>query len=236
MISRRLILCASLVAFAACSEAGSSDPDARNVATVDAPVNVIDAAAGSPDATLGSPDATVAVVDGAVPDGAVPDGAVPDAMVPDAMVPDANTGCTSLPTTGTLTIPGETLGTDPVWVRPLAASGCPASGFSAVGTAAPYNTIVLCNDSGGPLTLDFAMDGSAEGAFSHTDPYLVLYTGTMIPADALQCLEGDDDGSPAGNGSLATGVVIAAGASVTVVPTGFDNTDIGTYQIRVVAP
>ncbi len=241
---RALLVCTALTFTVACSEAGD-EPDATVGGNPDAPIVVADAMAGgpdapvdTPDAPVATPDALVATPDAALPDGMVPvaDAAVPDAMVPDAMItPDAMGGCTTLPTTGTLTINGETLGTDPVWLRPLAASACPASGFSAVGTAVPYNTFVLCNTSGGPLTLDFAMDGAQEGAYTHTDPYLVLYDGQTIPADALQCLDGDDDGG-SGNGSLATAVTIADGAFVTVVASGFDNTDIGTYAIRIVAP
>lgn len=236
----RVLGCAALLAHVGCSE-GKNEADASTSPTPDAPISVVDAPVGNVDAPLGSPDASsidgmVAQADAMVPDGAVPDANVPDATVPDAMVPDAATGCVELPTTGTLTLNGETTGADPTWLRPLASGSCPASDYSSIGTAVPYDTFVLCNNSGGTLVLDFAMDGAAEGAYTHTDPYLVLYSGTMIPADPLQCLDGDDDGSAAGNGSLATGVTIAAGASVTVVATGFDNTDIGTYAVRVVVP
>ena len=192
-------------------------------------------------------------MDAPAPDAASADGCTPPmdaAFTPDGFVPsedagtDAGTdaavaldagpppgGCTPLPVSGALTLTGTLDGSDPTWERPLATS-CPASGRSSVGTAAGYDTFVLCN-MGATGNFEIALDGSGEpGSYTLSDPYLVIYAGAMIPADELMCLDGDDDGNTS-NGSLVDSVPVSAGASITVVPSGFDNTDLGTYGLRI---
>jgi hypothetical protein len=148
-----------------------------------------------------------------------------DAFVPrDAWRDDAGpVTCTPLPATGTETSSGDTSLTALRWLRPLAGT-CPATSFSSVGTDVPYQAFVFCNE-GADGTFDF------EVAASPWDSYLVIYDGPAIASDALQCLEGDDDSGV--DGALVSGLSIAAGQTVTVVVSGFDNSDSGTFTLDV---
>ena len=132
-------------------------------------------------------------------------------------------GCTALPATGSLALMGTTTG-GPTWERPLATT-CPATGYSASGTAVPYATHVLCNE-GASGTFDLRVSGSI------SDSYLVVYDGSAIPADDLACIEGDDD-SGGSSQALVTGLPVTAGQRITVVVSGFDNADFGAYTLTL---
>ena len=56
------------------------------------------------------------------------------------------------------------------------------------------------------------------------------------PADATaQCIDGDDDGGGGFHCSQLQ-VPLAANASVQLVVTGFNDTDVGPYQLGVLSP
>lgn len=202
------------------SDAGTS-PDAA--AMLDAPTTT--------DAPLGMTDAFVAADAPAAADAAVSlDASSADAFTArdafagtDSRVPvDAGpVTCTALPATGASTSSGDTATTGLTWERPLAGT-CPATSYSSVGTAVGYQLFTFCNE-GADGTFDFEV-GSA------FDSYLVVYDGGAIPADPLACLEGDDDSAGSSN-ALVSGLSVLAGGVVTVVVSGFDNTDVGAFTL-----
>lgn len=200
--------------------------DAR-VAAADAGVpdaaSAADASAAA-DARAGS-DAFLALDAPVATDAASPDAfAARDAFVgTDSRIPlDAGAvTCTSLPASGAATSSGDTASTGLTWERPLAGT-CPATSYSSVGTAVGYQLFVFCND-GADGTFDFEV-GSA------FDSYLVVYEGGAIPADPLACLEGDDDSAGSSN-ALVSGLSVLSGGVVTVVVSGFDNTDVGAFTL-----
>ncbi len=134
--------------------------------------------------------------------------------------------CTPLPATGGHVERGDTSLTGVRWLRPLAGT-CPATSFSSAGTDVPYQTFVFCND-GADGTFDVEVIADAPTLY---DAYLVIYDGPSIPSDTLACLEGDDDSGA--DGPLVTGLAVAAGDTITLVVTGFDNADAGAYSLRV---
>lgn len=151
-----------------------------------------------------------------------------DAFTPrDAFRGDAGpVTCTPLPATGGYVDRGDTSLTGTRWLRPLAGT-CPATSFSSAGTDVPYQTFVFCND-GADGTFDVEVTADESTVY---DAYLVIYDGAGIPSDALACLEGDDD--TGADGPLVTGLSVAAGQTITLVVTGFDNADAGAYSLRI---
>lgn len=197
------------------STADAGTPDAAMAAdaprTTDAPMTT-DARTGS-DAFVGA-DAP-ASIDAFAPR---------DAFVgTDSRVPvDAGpVTCTPLPAAGATTSSGDTASTGLTWERPLAGT-CPATSFSSVGTAVGYQVFTFCNEG-----VDGTFDFEVGSAF---DSYLVVYDGGAIPADPLACLEGDDDSAGSSN-ALVSGLSVLAGGVVTVVVSGFDNTDVGAFTL-----
>lgn len=132
--------------------------------------------------------------------------------------------CTPLPATGSISASGDTSLTGVRWLRPFATT-CPATSYSAVGTDVPYQSFVFCNE-GAAGTFDLEVTELAA-----YDSYLVVYDGPVIPADSLVCLAGDDDSGA--SGALVSGLALDAGATITVVVSGFDNVDAGAFTLDV---
>jgi len=130
--------------------------------------------------------------------------------------------CTPLPASGSASSSGDTSTTGARWRRPLAGT-CPATSYSAVATDVPQQTLVFCNE--GPAG---TFDLEVSALF---DSYLVVYDGAAIPADPLVCLDGDDDSGI--DGALVSGLAVAAGGTIAVVVTGFDNSDSGPFTLAV---
>ncbi|MFO0714376.1 MAG: hypothetical protein U0353_31335 [Sandaracinus sp.] len=220
------------------ADAGPSPFDAP-FAPLDAPFLTDAHVAPTPDAAMGA-DARMAMDAPASPDAFVPTDAFAgtdassarDAFVAsdafsttDAYRPPVDAGpvvCTALPATGSTATTGDTTITGLTWERPLATT-CPASDFSTVGTAVPYQFFTFCNE-GVDGTFDFVVD-------SAFDSYLVVYDGGMIPADPLMCLDGDDDSGPTGSNAQVSALPVAMGGVVTVVVSGFDNADSGAFTL-----
>ncbi|MCB9603732.1 MAG: hypothetical protein H6722_12210 [Sandaracinus sp.] len=133
------------------------------------------------------------------------------------------TGCSSLPTT-TVVIEGTTSGA-PRWERPFA-DGCPATSYSAAGSSVPRTEHFFCNDGGAAGVFDFELSGAID------DSYLIVYDGLGIPANDFLCLASDDEGG-SDNQAAVRGLAVGAGARITVVVTGFGNSDWGSYQLAV---
>ena len=73
----------------------------------------------------------------------------------------------------------------------------------------------------------FTVDGEeSDASLTLYDPYLVVYDGTSIPADPLQCLVINDD-EAATVSSQIDSVSIAAGASITIAATSYDDSTSG---------
>ncbi len=208
---------------------------------VDAPAPPLDAPFFTPDAFAATPDAFLARVDArteldaamtAADDAFVVSDAfvgadapvVSDARAPsDAPRSDAGpVACTPLPASGSATSSGDTSATGLRWRRPLAGT-CPATSFSSVATDVPQQTFVFCNE-GAAGTFDLEVTALF-------DSYLVVYDGPAIPSDPLMCLDGDDDSGL--DGALVSGLAVAAGGTITVVVSGFDNSDSGAFTLAV---
>ncbi|HJK90013.1 MAG TPA: hypothetical protein RMH85_01065 [Polyangiaceae bacterium LLY-WYZ-15_(1-7)] len=133
-------------------------------------------------------------------------------------------GCELLPASGSITLGGNT-GGGLTWDRPYAES-CPAGSISSGGSDVPYATHVLCNHGLPAGTFDLELSGSID------DSYLVVYDGLGLPANTLACRTADDDG--AGNGQArVSGLALEEGDAVTVVVTGFNRGDWGSYALTV---
>ncbi len=187
-------------------DAGPAETDAGTTGS-DAGVGLIDAGPGS------GTDASVGLIDAGF-----------DASLPDAG--PAPTGSIALTPGFMTTVTGDTTG-GPTWNRPVASGSCPASTLSAVADAVTYETRLIHNASSGTITVTI-------GSTATYDGYLVIYLGTSVPADALMCHAGDDDGGPTGSDPLVT-FTLAAGQSAVVVQSGFDNADVGPYSMTISA-
>jgi hypothetical protein len=172
---------------------------------------------------------------GAPPDAEAADlSPLPDLSPP----PDLSSSCTPLPSTGTLALTGSLTSSSPTWQLPWLNGGytCPTPAVSKASDL-PYQVFVFCNN-GAARSFDFALDGSDAGNYTLSDPYLVLYSGSGIPADPLACLDGNDDRSSRSYSSLVSSRQIGAGAQVTVVASsslGTGASYYGTYRLRIVA-
>lgn len=220
-----------------CASAGNSLPSQDPDAGKDSPITD----AGTRDTSLTPEDLDSAVtppIDAAV---SLPiDAAMPDARVPDAQVvggADAALNCTPLPQTGSITVMGATTAASEKWLRPLATT-CPATDYSSFGLAVPRAQHVFCNLGAASKNYDFAMEGTDEdAALTHPDPYIVIYTSVAIPANPLQCAAGNDDRAGGGTsvGALVSNFNLNSGVRINLVATGFGDTDLGTYRLRITA-
>jgi hypothetical protein len=147
---------------------------------------------------------------------------------------------------------GDTTG-GPTFNRPVSLSS-----LSGSGTAVAYQVIPFWVNASGSYAVD--VDSQSSLGFTHTDQYILVYSGAFNPATPLaNLINGDDDhaASTGAYGPLATfGVVAptggldgsriaasgaggnyaAGGLSLTafsqyyLVVTGFGNTNVGTFQ------
>jgi hypothetical protein len=114
-----------------------------------------------------------------------------------------------------VTITGDTTG-GPTWNRPVGAG----PSLSDFGTNTPYNAQ--------QITITDAAGFSA-AITSGFDSYLHLYLGDFNPADQLTNLEaGDDDRGPGEDALLGASLT---NGRYTIVVSGFDNGDFGSYTL-----
>lgn len=190
--------------------------------------------AGGPGLDAGSPGRDAGRDAGVASDAGRDSGPAADAGRDSGPAADAGPAppCTPLPAAGTATVSGTLAATSPIWLRPYANVGCPAS-ISGAMTA--YASYVYCNTGASARTFEVAMDGTDENAaLTLSDPLLVIYDGATIPADVTMCLAADDDGSAAGLGSL-TSLSVAPGQRITIVASCYSDGDVGTWQLRITA-
>ena len=156
------------------------------------------------------------------PDGSVEQGAVALTL----SFTDAALVTTALP-------PGDTAG-QPTFNHP-ADLGTGASGscrLSTAGTAVPYETRTFTVATAGAYTVTVT-DAETPGY----DSFLLLYRDPFVASDpCLNLLAFDDDGTPAPDDAQIAGATLAAGASYTLVVTGFNNLDVGRFAGSVVGP
>lgn len=143
-----------------------------------------------------------------------------------------------------LAIDGAFSASSPTWRRPHDDNPvCPATALLPTTAAAvPFVVYAFCNRDSVEHTYDIewlAQDGPG-GEAPLDDPYLIVYDGTGIPADALQCRAVNDDIPDAidVSDSTLTGITVAAGGSLTVVGTTYtfdptDGTGTGGYVMVV---
>ncbi len=105
------------------------------------------------------------------------------------------------------------------------ATGMPPSGLGSAGTAVRYNTLFF--ETLGDGVADFRMD-----AQSHPDPFLALYSGGFDPASPLSnVLTANDDYGGSLNAFFSLG--LASSTEYVLVPTGFGNSDYGTFSLDI---
>ena len=152
---------------------------------------------------------------------------IPDAGRDAFVAPiDAASPCTPLPTTTPLVIDGA-IATGPTYDRPTAA----CASLSRVGTAVFYATHVFCNH-GATRSFSFELDAAASGGI--VDPFLTVYAGAG-DVSALMCLASDDDSAPTASGKDSLAVAsVPGGATITVVPSTYDNGVTGDYVLTIV--
>lgn len=143
-----------------------------------------------------------------------------------------------------LAIDGAFSAVSPTWRRPHDDEPvCPATAvLPDTAAAVPFVVYAFCNRDSAPHTYDveWLAQAGPGGEPPLDDPYLVLYDGVGIPADARQCAAINDD-IPMAIGtsdSEITGVVVPAGGALTVVGTTFtfdpsDGTGTGGYVMVV---
>ena len=84
----------------------------------------------------------------------------------------------------------------------------------------PYQSFRLCN-AGSEGAYDIAMNAyDSNPDLTLADPFLVVYDGASLPANPNQCRALNDNG-PIPRGALIDGLVVGAGAFLTVVPSSF---------------
>ncbi len=111
-------------------------------------------------------------------------------------------------------------------------------GLSGVGTAVPWDTITITNNSAG--TANFVVFSSLVGGGACTDTndtFFTLYNGTFNPASPLtNCLAVNDDISGATNRCSTLSFSIPVGQTRIVVVSGFNNAadpdGLFSYQIN----
>lgn len=213
MTLRRLLGLALLLGLIGCDSGGGTDAGPSGT----------DAAVG---ADGGAPMDAGAVDGGASDAGASDAGGPTDAGIPDCFDfsddPDVP-----------LAIDGAFSATSETWRRPHDDEPvCPATALLPdTAAAVPFVVYAFCNRDTVEHTYDIewlAQDGPG-GEPPLDDPYLILYEGQGIPADARQCLAVNDDIPMAidTSDSEILGVVVPAGGALTVVGTTytFDPTD-----------
>ena len=136
-----------------------------------------------------------------------------------------------------LAIDGTFVATSPLWRRPHdEPEVCPATALLPTDKAqVPFVAYAFCNKDSKAHTFNFEMlaDTGPKGETPLDDPYLVLYDGQQIPADAKQC-KAINDNIPDTlnvNDSEILGISVPPGGAITMVGTTwtFDPTD-GTGQ------
>ena len=146
----------------------------------------------------------------------VPDAyALPDAYAsPDAYSPP----CITLPTSGSRTWTGTTVG-GPSFARPSEPfDECPADGVAG---SRPYQAVTFCGRSGRP-SYEVEIGGST------SDSYMVAYNGIGIPTDTRACVAIDDDDGAGANGYL---VLTVGTGPFTIVVTGYGASDVGSFSL-----
>ena len=112
------------------------------------------------------------------------------------------------------------------------------SSLSGVGTAVPYDTITITNNSPGVANMVVTSSLVGGGACTDTnDTFFTLYNGSFNPASALtNCLAVNDDISGASNRCSTLSFAVPVGETRIVVVAGFNNaTDpdgLFSYQIN----
>jgi hypothetical protein len=133
--------------------------------------------------------------------------------------------------------PGSFTGTldndDSTYNRPVT---CTA--LSGVGTAVPFDTLILTNNASGTANIVVTSSLVGGGACGDAnDTFFTLYNGTFTPASSLtNCQAVNDDIAAAANRCSTLSFSIPAGQTRTLVIAGFNNaTDpagLFTYQIN----
>lgn len=191
-----------------------------------------DASAPADASTLDASTSDAAVVDAAITDAAITDAATTDATTSDGGLP-----CMPLPATGSLTIPAEFTTTDATWNRPDDVA-CPA----ALDTTQLYyvDTFVLCETGAAAGSYRIRLDSSEiDPSLTLYDPYLVVYAGTSIPADATMCVAlNDDEAAGTTYASEIPTLSVAPGSAITIAATSFDyigpdGYELGTYRVVI---
>jgi len=141
---------------------------------------------------------------------------------------------------------GDTTG-DPTWRRPASFT---TLGSATTANAIPYEVQPFWVTVSGEYV--FELDARTASGFTHTDPYILVYTGAFDPNNPLVNLKaGDDDfssaftlfsgtggglnasrialGDASNYGGATTGLNLTANTQYYAVVTGFDNADFGTY-------
>lgn len=134
--------------------------------------------------------------------------------------------CATLPTSGSVTLNGTIEMSDPTFDRPIASGTCPAT--STLGPS-HYDTFTFCPAASAG---DYRIQLDAAASMGLTDPYLIVYDGAMVPTDPLMCLAGDDDDGTGNNSEIPT-LSVTMGQTITIVPCGFDDMDLGAYDLTI---
>lgn len=143
-----------------------------------------------------------------------------------------------------LAIDGTFSASSTLWRRPHDDPAvCPATALlPETAASVPYVAYAFCNKDTKAHKFNFEMlayEGPGKEA-PLDDPYLLLYTGKGIPADALNCLAVNDDIPDAidAKDSEITGITVQPGQAITMVGTTFtfdpkDGTGAGYYVLVV---